>query len=128
MERFRLDPAADPATLSGGEARRAALARTLAPRPDILLLDEPTNHLDLPAIEWLEKELTAQRAAIVLISHDRRLMETVGRSVIWLDRGKTLARDAGFEGFEDWRDGVLENERSARPSSTSASPRNATGW
>src|SRR5262249_21083157 len=61
-----------PATLSGGEARRAALARVLAPSPDILLLDEPTNHLDLPTIEWLENELGRTRSALVLISHDRR--------------------------------------------------------
>ena len=64
-----------PAQLSGGEARRAALARVLAPQPDILLLDEPTNHLDLPAIEWLEATLAAQRGALVLISHDRRFLE-----------------------------------------------------
>lgn len=61
----------DPATLSGGEARRAALARALAPQPDVLLLDEPTNHLDLPAIEWLESEIRNSRSALVLISHDR---------------------------------------------------------
>src|SRR6201985_849800 len=66
-----------PATLSGGEARRAALARVLAPRPDILLLDEPTNHLDLPAIEWLESALTSSRGALVLISHDRRFLENL---------------------------------------------------
>src|ERR1051326_4979519 len=78
-----------PATLSGGEARRAALARTLAPRPDILLLDEPTNHLDLPAIEWLENELAAMPAALVLISHDRRFLENLSRAVVWLDRGQS---------------------------------------
>jgi len=61
-----------PSNLSGGEARRAALARVLAPAPDILLLDEPTNHLDLPAIEWLEAELNGLRSAVVLVSHDRR--------------------------------------------------------
>src|SRR5271170_6372758 len=71
-----------PATLSGGEARRAALARVLAPRPDILLLDEPTNHLDLPAIEWLEGELKAMRTALVLISHDRRFLENLSRAVV----------------------------------------------
>lgn len=111
LERFHLDPTAEPGRLSGGEARRAALARTLAPRPDVLLLDEPTNHLDLPAIEWLETELKSQRAALVLISHDRRLMDTVGRSVVWLDRGTTRERDAGFAGFEDWRDSILATER-----------------
>src|SRR5471032_1016071 len=78
-----------PATLSGGEARRAALARVLAPRPNILLLDEPTNHLDLPAIEWLEGELKSMRKALVLISHDRRFLENLSRVTLWLDRGKT---------------------------------------
>src|ERR1700726_3479718 len=79
----------DPASLSGGEARRAALARALAPSPDILLLDEPTNHLDLPGIEWLERELAGMRSGIVLISHDRRLLERIARTTIWLDRGIT---------------------------------------
>src|SRR6185503_19396218 len=78
-----------PQDLSGGEARRAALARALAPEPDILLLDEPTNHLDLPAIEWLEGELQAQRGALVLISHDRRFLEDLSRATVWLDRGET---------------------------------------
>jgi ATP-binding cassette subfamily F protein uup len=73
----------DPAALSGGEARRAALAqRALAPSPDILLLDEPTNHLDLPGIEWLERELAGMRSGIVLISHDRRLLERISRTTI----------------------------------------------
>src|SRR5437764_9205953 len=79
----------DPTALSGGEARRAALARVLAPSPDILLLDEPTNHLDLPGIEWLERELAGMRSGIVLISHDRRLLERISRTTIWLDRGIT---------------------------------------
>jgi len=103
-----------PATLSGGEARRAALARVLAPRPDILLLDEPTNHLDLPAIEWLENELKAMRAALVLISHDRRFLENLSRAVVWLDRGRTQRLDQGFAAFENWRDGLLEQEEIER--------------
>jgi ATP-binding cassette subfamily F protein uup len=102
----------NPASLSGGEARRAALARALAPSPDILLLDEPTNHLDLPGIEWLERELADIRSGIVLISHDRRLLERVSRTTIWLDRGVTRALDKGFEAFEAWRDTVLEQEDS----------------
>ena len=102
------------ATLSGGEARRAALARTLAPAPDIVLLDEPTNHLDLPAIEWLEAELKAMRSALVLISHDRRFLENLARSCVWLDRGKTFRLDAGFSEFEKWRDDLLEQEESER--------------
>ena len=100
----------NPAALSGGEARRAALARTLAPLPDILLLDEPTNHLDLPGIEWLEHELSTTRAGTVLISHDRRLLERLSRTTIWLDRGVTRALDEGFAGFEAWRDTILDQE------------------
>src|SRR3954471_22814644 len=100
------------ASLSGGEARRAALARALAPLPDILLLDEPTNHLDLPGIEWLERELAQMRAGIVLISHDRRLLETLSRATVWLDRGVTRTLDQGFSSFEAWRDTVLEQEES----------------
>jgi ATP-binding cassette subfamily F protein uup len=96
--------------LSGGEARRAALARVLAPSPDILLLDEPTNHLDLPAIEWLESELNALRSAMVLISHDRRFLERLSRATVWLDRGMTRRLEQGFSGFEAWRDTVLEQE------------------
>jgi len=100
-----------PARLSGGEARRAALVRALAPEPDLLLLDEPTNHLDLPGIEWLETELAAaQRTGIVLISHDRRLLESISRGIVWLDRGRTRGIDRGFAHFEAWRDEVLETE------------------
>ncbi|MEP9354788.1 ATP-binding cassette domain-containing protein [Xanthobacter sp. KR7-65] len=104
----------DPAHLSGGEARRAALARVIAPEPDVLLLDEPTNHLDLPAIEWLESELRGLRSAIVLISHDRRFLETLSRATVWLDRGQTRRLDQGFSAFEAWRDQVLEQEESER--------------
>jgi ATP-binding cassette subfamily F protein uup len=99
-----------PARLSGGETRRAALARVLAPRPDILLLDEPTNHLDLPAIEWLEAELARHRGALVLVSHDRRFLERLSRAMVWLDRGTTRRLEEGFAGFEAWRDRVLEEE------------------
>jgi ATP-binding cassette subfamily F protein uup len=100
----------DPAALSGGEARRAALVRALAPSPDILLLDEPTNHLDLPGIEWLEREIAGMRSGIVLISHDRRLLERFSRSTVWLDRGITRTLDAGFSRFEAWRDVMLGQE------------------
>ena len=99
-----------PANLSGGEARRAALARTLAPSPDLLLLDEPTNHLDLPAIEWLESELKSLSSGMVLISHDRRFLENLSRSMVWLDRGTTKRLDKSFAHFETWRDEVLEQE------------------
>jgi ATP-binding cassette subfamily F protein uup len=100
----------DPARLSGGEARRAALARVLAPKPDILLLDEPTNHLDLPAIEWLEAELEAARSALVIVSHDRRFLQNLSRNTVWLDRGRTRFLARGFSEFEAWRDSMVESE------------------
>jgi len=110
LEQLGLEADAAPARLSGGEARRAALVRALAPNPDILLLDEPTNHLDLPAIAWLEAELAQYRGALVTISHDRRFLERLSRSMVWLDRGTTRRLDQGFAQFEAWRDQVLEEE------------------
>jgi ATP-binding cassette subfamily F protein uup len=104
----------DPAQLSGGERRRAAIARALAPRPDILMLDEPTNHLDLPVIEWLERTLKGMRSAIVMISHDRRFLENLSDAVVWLDRGRTMRLDKGFGEFESWRDEILEQETTER--------------
>ncbi len=100
----------DPKRLSGGETRRAALARTLAPAPDILLLDEPTNHLDLPAITWLEEELSGLRSAMVIISHDRRFLQNLSRNTVWLDRGRSRRLDQGFAAFEAWRDVQIEQE------------------
>jgi len=100
----------NPDELSGGEARRAALARVMAPEPDILLLDEPTNHLDLSVIEWLEDELSRTSSALVVISHDRRFLERVSRATVWLDRGQTRRLDKGFQYFEEWRDTILEEE------------------
>jgi ABC transport system ATP-binding/permease protein len=114
LEQLGLSGSADPSHLSGGEIRRAALARTLAPDPDVLLLDEPTNHLDLPAIEWLEAELKASRAAFVLISHDRRFLEALSNRTVWIDRGSAKRLDRGFAGFEAWRDQVLEEEEIAQ--------------
>ncbi|WP_454685177.1 ABC-F family ATP-binding cassette domain-containing protein [Ancylobacter moscoviensis] len=110
LEQLGLTGEESPASLSGGEARRAALARVLAPEPDILLLDEPTNHLDLPAIEWLESEIASTRSALVLISHDRRFLEDLTRATVWLDRGQTRRMERGFRFFEEWRDQVLEEE------------------
>nr|WP_321985127.1 ABC-F family ATP-binding cassette domain-containing protein [uncultured Lichenicoccus sp.] len=110
LDELGLTGAEDPRHLSGGELRRCALARTLAPEPDVLLLDEPTNHLDMPTIAWLERELASLRSAIVLISHDRRMLETLSRSVVWLDRGVTRRLDQGFAKFEAWREEVLANE------------------
>ena len=114
LEQLGLTGAEDPNTLSGGEARRTALAQVLAPEPDILLLDEPTNHLDLPGIEWLEKELASLRSGIMLISHDRRLLERVSRATLWLDRGVTRQLEQSFAHFEPWRDAVLEQEETDR--------------
>lgn len=110
LEQLGLTGSESVQTLSGGEARRAALAYVMAAEPEVLLLDEPTNHLDLPAIEWLESELKASRAAIVLISHDRRFLETLSRATIWLDRGLTRRMEQGFAAFEGWRDAVIEQE------------------
>ncbi len=110
LEQLGLTGDEDPATLSGGEARRAAIARTLAPEPDVMLLDEPTNHLDLPAIEWLESEIASMRSAVVLISHDRRFLQDLTRATVWLDRGRTRRLEKGFGEFEAWRDEVLEQE------------------
>ena len=110
MEHLGLTGEERPADLSGGEARRAALARVMAPEPDILLLDEPTNHLDLQVIEWLEEELSRTSSALILISHDRRFLERVSRATVWLDRGRTRRLDKGFAHFEAWRDQVLEEE------------------
>lgn len=110
MEHLGLTGEERPADLSGGEARRAALARVMAPEPDILLLDEPTNHLDLAVIEWLEEELARTSSALIVISHDRRFLQRVSRATVWLDRGQTRRLDKGFAHFEEWRDQVLEEE------------------
>ena len=114
LEQLGLTGAESPAHLSGGEARRAALAYVLAPDPDILLLDEPTNHLDLPAIEWLEARLAQMKAALVLISHDRRFLTNLSRVTVWLDRGRTHRAELGFGGFEAWRDQKLKEEDTAQ--------------
>ncbi|PLP60085.1 elongation factor 3 [Mesorhizobium loti] len=110
MEHLGLSGEERPADLSGGEARRAALARVMAPEPDILLLDEPTNHLDLAVIEWLEEELARTSSALIVISHDRRFLQRISRATVWLDRGQTRRLEKGFAHFEEWRDQVLEEE------------------
>ncbi len=110
LQQLGLSGDENPQGLSGGEARRAALARVLAPSPDILLLDEPTNHLDLTTIEWLESELGSRRSALVLISHDRRFLTNLSRATVWLDRGQARRIERGFGAFEAWRDEVLAEE------------------
>ena len=114
LESLGLTGEENPATLSGGETRRAALARVLAPEPDILLLDEPTNHLDVVAIEGLEAALRSLRSAVVMISHDRRFLENLSQATVWLDRGVTRRLDQGFGAFEAWRDAILEAEELER--------------
>src|SRR5215204_4605555 len=114
LEQLGLTGDEDPARLSGGEARRCALAQVLAPQPDVLLLDEPTNHLDLPAIEWLESELKSVRSALVLISHDRRFLQNLSQATVWLDRGVTRRLERGFAAFEAWRDEFFEQEERDR--------------
>ena len=114
LERLGLRGDENPAHLSGGEMRCAALARALAPAPDILLLDEPTNHLDLPAIEWLERELQTMRAALVLVSHDRRFLENLSCATVWLSDGAIHRLERGFAAFEPWRDDFLERRESER--------------
>ena len=107
-------PDAPVATASGGERRRAALARLMAQAPDLMLLDEPTNHLDIAAIEWLEAQLQTTRAAFVLISHDRAFLKALSKATLWIDRGEVRRRESGFDGFEDWRETVWAEEDEAR--------------
>ncbi|MBL9035897.1 MAG: ATP-binding cassette domain-containing protein [Rhodospirillaceae bacterium] len=110
LDHVQLDGARDLASLSGGEGRRAALARTLAAEPDLLLLDEPTNHLDLPTIQWLEEELAAFPGGILMISHDRAFLRRLTQRLLWLDRGRMFERDGGFDGFEDWSQTIADQE------------------
>jgi ATP-binding cassette subfamily F protein uup len=97
-------------TASGGERRRAAIARALALDPDVLLLDEPTNHLDLAAIEWLEDWLGRYTGAFIAISHDRTFLTRLTRSTFWLDRGQLRRAEVGYGGFEAWTERVYEEE------------------
>ncbi|RMF07886.1 MAG: ATP-binding cassette domain-containing protein [Alphaproteobacteria bacterium] len=109
-----LVPDLSTATLSGGEARRASLVRALVGDADVLLLDEPTNHLDLPTIEWLEERIAQFRGAVLVISHDRRFLERVTRTTLWLDRGVLRRMDKGFAHFESWQQEVEAAEDAER--------------
>ena len=107
---LKFDPARPVETASGGERRRAALAKLMAEAPGLMLLDEPTNHLDIEAIGWLEAELSTTRTAFVLISHDRALLNALTRATLWIDRGQVRRQEKGFAGFEAWRDATWEEE------------------
>ncbi|MDP5084873.1 MAG: ATP-binding cassette domain-containing protein [Yoonia sp.] len=113
-EGLKFDPAGDVNTASGGERRRAALAKLMAEAPELMLLDEPTNHLDIEAIAWLEQELKQTRAAFVLISHDRAFLRALTRATLWIDRGAVRRAEQGFDGFEEWRDKIWEEEDQQR--------------
>ncbi|WP_422028896.1 ABC-F family ATP-binding cassette domain-containing protein [Roseovarius sp.] len=113
-EGLKFDPGLSPQTASGGERRRAALAKLLAEGPDLMLLDEPTNHLDIQAIGWLEQQLKETRKAFVLISHDRAFLRELTRATLWIDRGITRRQERGFTDFEAWRDKVWEEEDASR--------------
>ena len=113
-EGLKFNPETEVATASGGERRRAALAKLMAEAPELMLLDEPTNHLDIQAIEWLEQELSDTRQAFVLISHDRAFLRRLTRATLWIDRGQVRRRESGFEGFEEWREQVWAEEDIAR--------------
>ena len=110
LMRMNMDPARMTDGLSGGERRRVSLARALVTNPDILLLDEPTNHLDLPTIEWLEGLLKERGGALVLISHDRAFLRSLGNGIIWINQGNLRRREGAFEQFEDWSEGIMTEE------------------
>ena len=113
LQKMGMDPARMTEGLSGGEARRAALARALVKKPEVLLLDEPTNHLDLPTIQWLEGLLRERQGALVLISHDRAFLRALGTGMIWINQGTLRTRTGPFDQFEDWSD-AIEQEESVR--------------
>ena len=110
IEQFDIRAAQSPEQSSGGERKKAALAKALINEPDILLLDEPTNHLDMPTIEKLEKIIADFRGAVILISHDRMLLSNTSRTTFWLDRGILRRNNKGFRYFEEWQEQVIDQE------------------
>ncbi|MEM8571496.1 MAG: ATP-binding cassette domain-containing protein [Pseudomonadota bacterium] len=114
LDGLKVAQSTDPLLASGGERRRAALAKILAEAPDLLLLDEPTNHLDIEAIAWLEAHLRESRTAFVCVSHDRAFLRHLTNRILWVDRGVVRRLDRGFADFEEWRDKTFEEEDLAR--------------
>lgn len=110
IEQLDIAEEQNPETSSGGERRKATLAKALVGEPDILLLDEPTNHLDMPTIEFLEKLIAAYSGAVVVISHDRRFLCNISKTTFWLDRGIMHRNNRGFRFFEEWQDQIIEQE------------------
>src|SRR6202020_458881 len=110
LEAFGVDPLRGTDGLSGGEARRAALARAFAEAPDILLLDEPTNHLDIAAIEVLEQRLSSSRVSLLVVSHDRAFLARVTQRCFWLEDRRVRRLDAGFAEFDAWADQISASE------------------
>ncbi len=113
-EGLKFNPDTPVSSASGGERRRAALAKLIAEAPDLMLLDEPTNHLDIEAITWLESRLRETRQAFVVISHDRAFLRALAKATLWIDRGDVRRREGSFDGFEDWRDKTWAEEDDAR--------------
>ncbi|WP_095589226.1 ABC-F family ATP-binding cassette domain-containing protein [Actibacterium ureilyticum] len=113
-EGLKFNPDTPVGAASGGERRRAALAKLMAEAPELMLLDEPTNHLDIEAIAWLEQQLSETRSGFVLISHDRAFLRALTRATLWVDRGQVRRQDRGFAHFEEWRDKVWADEDIAR--------------
>ncbi len=116
---FGVEADADPATLSGGQLRRAALAKAFAADPDVLLLDEPTNHLDVPMIEQLETRLKSFNGVVLVVSHDRRFLENISTNTLWLRQGKVLKSPDGYVKFDEWAEQIeVEEERQLRRMTT----------
>ncbi len=113
-EKLKFDPDTPVDAASGGERRRATLAKLIAEAPDLMLLDEPTNHLDIEAVLWLEEHLKATRSAFIVISHDRAFLSALTKGTLWIDRGEVRRQDKGFSDFESWRDKVWADEDDAR--------------